>query len=65
MRIICAKDYEDMSKKAANIVASQLVLRPNSVLDLATGATPVGMYKHLVKAYKNVYINWLSLTNKQ
>lgn len=47
-----------MSKKAANIVASQLTLKPNSVLGLATGSTPIGMYNHLVKAYNKGLISF-------
>jgi glucosamine-6-phosphate deaminase len=43
MRIVIAKNYEDMSIRAARIVASQLYLKPNSVLGLATGSTPMQM----------------------
>lgn len=53
MRIIRAKDYEDMSKKAANIIAAQITLKPQSVLGLATGSTPVGTYKNLVEKYNS------------
>ena len=52
MRIISAKDYADMSRKAAALIAAQVVLRPNSVLGLATGSTPVGAYERLVELYK-------------
>lgn len=45
MRIIFAEDYEDMSREAAKIVAGQLYLNPASVLGLATGGTPVGLYQ--------------------
>ncbi len=51
MQIYRAKDYEDMSKKAANIIASQVVLKPDCVLGLATGSTPIGAYKNLVEKY--------------
>lgn len=51
MRIITVKDYEELSKKAANILASQITLKPNSVLGLATGATPVGAYRELVRIF--------------
>ena len=44
MRIIKAKDYAEMSRKAANIIAAQIVSKPNCVLGLATGGTPVGTY---------------------
>jgi len=53
MRVCKAKDYEDMSKKAARILASQIILKPDSVLGLATGSTPEGMYKEIVNMYKN------------
>ncbi|WP_281818865.1 glucosamine-6-phosphate deaminase [Vallitalea longa] len=53
MRIIVANTYEEMSKKAATIVASQVNLKPNSILGLATGGTPVGMYQELVKMYED------------
>ena len=49
MRIIFTRDYEDMSLEAAKIVAGQLYLKPESVLGLATGRTPVGLYEQLVQ----------------
>ncbi len=52
MRIIRAKDYLDMSRKAANVLSAQVILKPNSVLGLATGSSPVGTYKQLVEWYK-------------
>ena len=48
MRIISAKDYEAMSRQAANIIAAQITLKPDCVLGLATGGTPVGTYKELI-----------------
>ena len=42
MRIIRAKDYKDMSRKAANIISAQVILKPDSVLGLATGSSPIG-----------------------
>lgn len=52
MRIIKAKDYDDMSRKAAAVIAAQIIMKPDSVLGLATGSTPIGTYKNLVDAYK-------------
>jgi glucosamine-6-phosphate deaminase len=52
MKIYVVKDYRQMSLKAASIVASQVILKPNSVLGLATGSTPEGMYRELVKIHK-------------
>ena len=49
MRIIKAKDYNEMSKKAADIIAAQIILKPNSVLGFATGSSPVGTYQELIK----------------
>lgn len=51
MRIYKAKDYADMSRKAANIVSAQVIMKPNCVLGLATGSTPIGLYKQLVEWY--------------
>lgn len=49
MRVIVCEDYKEISEKAAGIVASQIILKPDSVLGLATGSTPVGMYKMLAQ----------------
>ena len=46
MRVIKTKDYADMSRKAANIISAQVILKPDCVLGLATGSTPVS-YTHL------------------
>ena len=51
MRIYKAKDYVDMSRKAANIVSAQVIMKPNCVLGLATGSAPIGLYKQLVEWY--------------
>lgn len=53
MRIIVCKDYSEMSEKAAEIVASQITLKPDCVLGLATGSTPEGMYACLADLHKN------------
>lgn len=53
MRIIKTKNYEDMSRKAANIIAAQIIMKPDCVLGLATGSTPIGLYKNLAAAYEN------------
>lgn len=53
MKIIQAKDYQDMSTKAARIIASQVIMKPNCVLGLATGSTPLGTYAQLIEWYKS------------
>ena len=52
MRLIIAKDYADVSRKAANIIAAQIYLKPDCVLGLATGSSPVGTYKELIAKYE-------------
>lgn len=51
MKIIVTKTYEELSRKAANLFASQLILKPNSVIGLATGSSPIGMYQELIRIY--------------
>lgn len=58
MRLYRAKNYEDMSIKAASILAAQIVTDPNSVLGLATGSTPELMYRNLVEWYKKGYLDF-------
>lgn len=52
MKIVKATDYKDMSRKAANIISAQVIMKPDCVLGLATGSTPIGTYEKLVKRYK-------------
>lgn len=58
MRVIVVENYDEMSKKAAAMVASQIILKPNSVLGLATGDTPLGMYEELIRMYNNKQIDF-------
>lgn len=51
MKIYVSDDYKGMSRKAANILSAQVILNPSSVLGLATGSTPIGMYKQLIDWY--------------
>lgn len=52
MRIVVTKSYEEMSAAAARIVAGQVYVKPDSILGLATGSTPVGMYQELIRRHK-------------
>ena len=52
MKIYRAENYDAMSRRAANILSAQVILKPDSVLGLATGSTPVGMYRQLVNWYE-------------
>ncbi|WP_028992268.1 glucosamine-6-phosphate deaminase [Thermoanaerobacter thermocopriae] len=58
MKVIITVDYKEMSKKAAEIVKRQIKERPNTVLGLATGSTPLGMYKYLIEMYKKGEIDF-------
>ena len=62
MKIIRAKDYADMSRKAANIISAQVIMKPNCVLGLATGGTPVGAYQQLVEWYNKGDIDFSEVT---
>jgi len=62
MRIIVVDNYQEMSKKAAMMIASQVMLKPNSVLGLATGDTPLGMYKELIKLYSKNEVDFKEVT---
>ena len=53
MRIYEVKNYEELSRKAADMIAAQIILKPDCVLGLATGSTPVGAYRELIKKYEN------------
>lgn len=52
MRIYKAKDYEDLSRKTALILAAQIIMKPDCVLGLATGSSPIGAYEELVRWYE-------------
>ena len=47
MRVIVCENYDEMSKAAAKLIEGLVTLKPNAILGLATGSTPVGMYKIL------------------
>lgn len=52
MKILVAGDYQEMSRKAANIIAAQIIMKQDSVLGLATGSTPIGIYDRLIELYQ-------------
>ena len=52
MNYIEASTYEKMSRIAANLISAQMILKPDSVLGLATGSSPIGVYDQLVKWYE-------------
>ena len=52
MKFITVSDYETLSRKAANVIAAQVINKPDCVLGLATGSSPVGTYKELIEWYR-------------
>ena len=63
MRLIVVKDYEEMSAAAARFVAGQIYLKPNSVLGLATGSTPLLMYQKLVRLHESLGLDFSQATS--
>ncbi len=60
MKVIITENYDEMSKKAAEIMTELVKNNPNAILGLATGSSPIGMYKYMAEdckkgvSYKNV-----------
>lgn len=62
MKLIRAKDYKDMSRKAANFLSAQVILKETSVLGLATGGTAEGIYEQLVEWYRKGDVDFSSVS---
>ncbi len=63
MRIIKTEDYARMSRAAANIIAAQMIMKPDCVLGLATGSSPVGTYKELIAKYESGELDFSQITS--
>lgn len=63
MQIYRAKDYHDMSRKAANIISAQVIMKPSCVLGLATGSTPIGTYRQLIEWYEKGDLDFAHVTS--
>ena len=59
MRIYECADYRAMSRQAANIISAQVIMKPECVLGLATGSTPIGVYDQLVEWYNKKDLSFL------
>mgnify|MGYP001051885326 CR=1 FL=1 len=62
MKVIVEKNYDDMSRIAASIVKEKIDEKPNTILGLATGSTPVGMYKELIQFYRDGKLDFSNVT---
>ncbi len=63
MKFITVKTYEELSRKAADIIAAQIIVKSNCILGLATGSSPVGTYKNLIEDNKNGKIDFSTVTS--
>lgn len=63
MEFITVKTYEELSRKAANIIAAQVIHKPDCVLGLATGSSPIGTYKQLIASYENGDLDFSRVTS--
>lgn len=62
MKIIITNSYEEMSKTAAKEIAMQILTKPDSVIGFATGSTPLGLYKELIRYHKEGIIDFSQIT---
>ena len=61
MRVMICNDYEEMSAVGARLIADQVAKKPDSILGLATGSTPIGVYKKLVEMFENGEVDFKSV----
>jgi len=62
VKVYQASSYTDMCQKAANLISAQILLHPQSVLGLATGSTPIGIYERLVGGYNQGELDFDGIT---
>ena len=63
MKYIVVDNYDKLSRIAANIIAAQIIQKPNSVLGLATGSSPLGTYSRLAEMYKDGDLDFSRITS--
>lgn len=62
MEVIICKSYEDVSRTAARVVAKTMNRKPNAVLGLATGSTPLGLYRELIRMHQEEGLDFSQVT---
>ena len=62
MKIITTDSYYQMSRTAANLISAQVIMKPNCVLGLATGSTPIGTYEQLIRWYEKGDLDFSQVT---
>lgn len=63
MKFVTVSNYEKMSRSAANIISAQVIIKPDSVLGLATGSSPLGTYNQLIKWYEKGDVDFSNVTS--
>lgn len=63
MRIIKVKNYEEVSERAAMLIGAQVILKPDAVLGLATGSSPIGTYQKLIGWYQEGWLDFSGITS--
>lgn len=62
--VICiGKDYKELSRKAANLISAQVIMKPDCVLGLATGSSPIGTYEELIEWNKRGDLDFSNVTS--
>ncbi len=62
MEILIAKNYEEMSKLGYDVIKKVVTSKPNAILGLATGGTPVGLYKNMIEDCKNGVVSYKDIS---
>jgi len=63
MKFIQTESYEKLSRQAANIISAQIIMKPDSVLGLATGSSPIGIYRQLIEWHKKGDLDFSEVTS--
>lgn len=63
MKVIVTENYEEMSKKAAEVVIEIVKNNPNAVLGFATGSSPIGLYQNMIKDHKENGTSYKNVTS--
>lgn len=63
MKVIVCKNYEEIAKKATSIVIQEILKNPKLNIGLATGSSPLGLYKNLIEAYQKNEVSFSEITS--